>query len=106
MEGLAGFGDDDDGAGGGGVESVRVGGGDVDVGQNTSTPRRAVGSRLMTAPDNPLVAARAARLHALRLVAVQRTMSLQLHAPTHTRSRWPNGLERSPGFHQGPVDQH
>ena len=22
------------------------------------------------------------------------------------RSRWPNGLEQSPGFHQGPVSQH
>jgi len=22
------------------------------------------------------------------------------------RSRWPNSLEQSPGFHQGPVNQH
>jgi len=57
----------------------RDGGGDVDVGQDAAVPgtRHAVGTRLVAAAaaaaaaDDPLVAARAARLHALWLVAVQ-----------------------------------
>jgi len=38
-----------------------------------------------------------------------RTASSALHLHVWRsgfRSRWPNSLEQSPGFHQGPVNQH
>jgi len=66
---------------GGGRSDVSCG--DVHVGQNSPASRRAVGARLMTSPGHhALVAARTSRLDALRFVAVQRTMSLQLSTCT------------------------
>jgi len=59
--------------------------GEVDVWQNSSSSGGAVSTRLMTSTDDTLVTARTTRLYALRLIAVQRTMTLQLCR--HTASR-------------------